>query len=67
MRIIQVVITLKWQLFGKRYYYGALARYVFLVVTYIFGFILDVAPGTPMSEGDAQVGEIFRWFAWLSA
>jgi len=67
MRIIQVVITLKWQLFGKRYYYGALARYVFLVVTYIFGFILDVAPGTPMSAGDAQVGEIFRWFAWLSA
>jgi len=62
MRIIQIIIALKWQLFGARYYYTALARFLVLLVSYIMGFVFK-----KLYLRDETISFVFRWIAWVAA
>lgn len=61
-RILQLVIQLKWRLFGRRLYYQALMRFSVLVSLYLVSFVL-----TP--DGKAALAAVLalRWCCWAVA
>ncbi|CAN0285897.1 unnamed protein product [Pylaiella littoralis] len=71
-KVVQMVVALKWSVFGRRYYLWELGRYLFLAMSFIMGFVMwaDAANWVgPLDSSDDRLavvgGTVSRLLCWV--
>jgi hypothetical protein len=61
--IIQLIVSLKWTIFGAHFYIWELFRYGLMVVTWVLGFVIYYEPSS--NREDVNLGSVMRWTCWV--